>query len=263
MNQVSDRFDIPLGGPSPRPSPRRTINNPVVSSDRFDIAIEERRRPSISTQNFVPKPDSRFEGIETSEIDKTRYAHHRRPEYKADDRFGIIEVQGPEEKRRERQGPSDRFSNIVSEMQDPRRMARSGGPPRQEQPLPTKISIRNTFVDLIDHALVQSKSIAPVPVPVAKGGAGTGDEKPQTKKQTTQSNKKKKHTGNLDDLDDDRPVNNMAILEKYAEEEVDEEDLNSKEDTGEEVLTGKAAKQQRKRERLIAEGRGYVYDQKY
>ncbi len=260
MNQAPNRFDIPLDGLASRkaPSSPRTTK---ITSDRFAIPTEN-RHSTISTHNFIPKTDSRFSEIDTSEIEIARYAHHRKPEYKADARFGTIEVHSPEERRqsrdRERAGPSDRFSNIVSERQDPRHMARSGG--RHEQPPPTKVSIRNTFVDLIDHAIVQSKTIAPVPPPIS-GGGGAGSEVVSK----TKSKPNKKKNVSLDDLDDDIPVTkgNKAILEKYAEEEVEEEDNNVDESATDQPLTGKAGKQQRKRERLIAEGRGYVYDQKY
>jgi hypothetical protein len=256
MSQAPNRFDIALDDLASRKAPSPRIQK--TTSDRFAIPTES-RHPTISTQNFIPKTDSRFGEIDTSEIEITRYAHHRKPEYKVDARFGTIEVQVPEERRRERAGPSDRFSSIVSERQDPRHMARSG--PRSEHPPTTKVSIRNTFVDLIDNAIVKLKTIAPVPESVS-GGAGAGAGAASKKSKSN----KKKTTANLDDLDDDMPITsktNKAILAKFAEEEVDEEDQDSNENTDEQALTGKAAKQQRKRERLIAEGRGYVYDQKY
>ena len=76
------------------------------------------------------------------------------------------------------------------------------------------MSIRNTFVDLIDHAIVKSKTIAPVPS-IVSGGSGTGVEIPQIKKQNTQSNKKRRLQQGLDDLDDDMLLlckTNKAIL---------------------------------------------------
>ncbi len=266
MNQAPNRFDIPMNDLAPkRPEyPRKQ----KVTDDRFNIHTESRQKnPVISIENFIPKTDSRFGQVDTSEIEVARYAHHRKPEYKVDSRFGTIEVQGPEERRhdRERAGPSDRFSNIVSERQDPRHMARSGGARSEHQQIP-KVSIRNTFVDLIDHAIVQSKTIAPVPPPIGGGAGSEVVSKKSANMAQAKSKPNKKKNVSLDDLDDDMPVTNKtnkAILEKYAEEEVEEEDNNVDESAADQPLTGKAGKQQRKRERLIAEGRGYVYDQKY
>ena len=67
MSQVPNRFDIPLDGLASRKAPS-SPRTPKTTSDRFAITTES-RQPTISTQNFIPKTDSRFGEIDTSEIE--------------------------------------------------------------------------------------------------------------------------------------------------------------------------------------------------
>ena len=256
MSQASDRFNIDVGQRVPRARNRGPFQGTRVQSDRFNI--------DIPVRNFIPtksQTDSRFDIITDSDV--ARYAHHKKPEYRAtDDRFGSVdvppvreekqgpsdrfasvEVEAPAERRRERTGPSDRFAAV--EMQDPRRMVRG------DAPQPTKISIRNQFSELIESAIVNTKTIAPVPV----GGAGS-DTVPVAVPAKKKQEQKKKNKSNLDDLDDDRVIDsaaNKAIIALLAAEEGEDED---KSELQEEDTTQTQSKKERRRERLIASGRG-------
>ncbi len=298
MSQASDRFNISFSKARGSDSNRVTLGqgspkNKPVTSDRFNV--------DIPVKNFVPmksqlegdgdigryahhkKPeyrsaDARFIGIEVPHREERRRENvgsserfgaievpdreeRRRENPGSSDRFGTIEVPDREERRRENNGPSDRFAAI--EMQDPRRMARKGIHQSNDGQPQTKISIRNTFVDLIDQAIVTKKTIAPVPQIVSDGGSGS-DIVPNIPKKKQVQQSKKKNQSSMDDLDDDfavRTATNKALVAKYGvEEEEDVSDNEDDENTG--PLTKaerKAAKQQRKREKLEAAGYGYLY----
>lgn len=135
--------------------------------------------------------------------------------------------------------PSTRF-NTISDMQDPRHIIGSPAP---------KISIRNTLVDTIDHAIRTGNK--PVSTPKTK---------PQTKQ------KAQKADQNLDDDEDDetrakRLASIRAQLDTLVESEDDNEEVDDESETHMTKAERKAAKQEAKRKRMIAEGKGYMYGQ--
>ncbi len=279
MSQASDRFNISFDKPLSSSKKQIPIKNFIPekpqTDSRFDFDVDVSRYAKHRKPEYTNQPSERFSGFDTSidsipvreSSDRFAGIHvaERISVRESSDRFADIHVAEriPRGDSMPSKGSIDaRFDFNVSEMQDPRHMVRSRQVSNLTNDVPTmKISIRNKFADLIDHAIVQ-KSV-PVEDKTTRSGGGAGSEKPQTKPQKKQN---KKNMSNLDDLDDDEPINkaaNKAILAKLAEEEGEEESEDESEENSGPLTKAerKAIKQQKKRERLTAAGMGYKYQQ--
>lgn len=170
---------------------------------------------------------ARFDGIHDSSAETTQ----RRT---TASRFGSIPTDIPHAGPR-MVSSSNRF-NTVSDIQDPKHIVARA----------TKISIRNTLIDTIDHAL-RTPTIQ------------KADMKKPKKAQKIQQL-------SIDDLDEDeeakvkRLASTRAQLETFVESEDECEELAEDDGTPMTKAERKAAKQEAKRLRMIAEGKGYMYD---